>query len=224
MIQGLLNGKVLTASAAAGSSAKGSLPAVGLSTIPYAVAGLTVVLASAHAQRRRELFLHGALPLLASGIIIALFPVLAAAHPVAGFVGLVATLSFGLAANPSISSILALLHKGPHEVVALPLFDTIVNVGAVIGAPLAGVIVQKTTTGFTIVAVLMGCLICVAALLVLALGAWVAHGPMAEALHLRPRRCGRMVASGAGAAATAAEGTGAPVVIKVDDVKDAPRA
>jgi predicted MFS family arabinose efflux permease len=207
MIQGLLTGKVLTASAAAGASAKGSLAAVGLSTIPYVVAGITVVLASAHAQRRRELFLHAAVPLMLSGVITALFPLLAAAHPAVGFIGLVATLACGLAANPAISSILALLHKGPHEVVALPLFDAIVNVGAVIGAPIAGLIVQKTTTGFTIVAVLMGCLICVAASIVLILGAWVAHGPFAEALHLRPRRRFRVVAPAAGGAG-GADGAG----------------
>jgi hypothetical protein len=127
----LLQGSALTPRAAAGSSAKGSLPAVALSTIPAVVAAAACVGAAAHAQHKKELFLHAALPLFAAGAITSFFPLLTRAHPALGFVALVLTMAFALAANPSISSILALLYKGPTEVVALPLFDAILTVGAV---------------------------------------------------------------------------------------------
>jgi Na+-driven multidrug efflux pump len=84
IIQGLLTGTALTDKAAVGASARNSLLAVGLSTVPFAIAALTLLVAAAHAQRRRELFCHAAVPLLISAVATALFPVLAGASPVAG--------------------------------------------------------------------------------------------------------------------------------------------
>lgn len=196
IVQGLLTGTALTRDAAKGASARGSLPAVGLSTVPYVVGAVTVLLAAAHAQRRRELFLHGAAPLFIGGVITACFPLLARLHPAAGFVALCATLACSLAANPSVTSILSLMNKGPQQSAALPVFDSFMHVGAVIGSPAAGAIVQRTGGGFTFVTVLMGALICAAAILIVVLGVWVAHGPRAEQVLLRRRRRGRVVDDG----------------------------
>ncbi|GBF88149.1 tartrate transporter [Raphidocelis subcapitata] len=199
IIMSLLQGSALTPQAAAGSSAKGSLPAVGLSTVPAVVAAVSCVATAAHAQRSKELFMHASLPLLGAGVVTSFFPLLTRAHPAAGFVALVLTLALALAANPSISSILALLYKGPAEVVALPLFDAVLTAGAVIGAPLSGLIVQRSSSGFTWVTVMMGLLICTSSALLGVLAVWVAHGEQAEDLMLRPRRRFRLVSqSGSG--------------------------
>jgi hypothetical protein len=87
------------------------------------------------------------------------------------------------------------------------------HVGAVVGAPLAGLIIQKTTTGFLWVTAAMGVLLCVAALMVMALGVWVAHTDSAEKVFLRRRENWKVVpAPVGGGAAGPADG----VVIKVD--------
>jgi MFS family permease len=228
IIKGLITNSALSSGAAAGGTARSSLAAVGLSTIPFAVGAAAVILAAAHAQRRQELFLHAAVPLAVSGVITTLFPLMAQASPILGFVSLIITLACALAANPSVSSIIALLHKGPHEVVALPIFDGVMNLGAIVGSPLTGAIIQKTERGFFWVTVVMGLVICLSTCLLLVLGAWVAHGPLAERLFLKPRgAAGRAAAAAAAEAAEAAaaggeEGArGAPgagrIVIRVGD-------
>ncbi|KAI8466364.1 MAG: major facilitator superfamily domain-containing protein [Monoraphidium minutum] len=222
IINSLLKGSTLSRSAAAGGSARSSLPAVGLSTLPMAVAAVTCFLNAAHAQRRREVFLHAALPLAAAGVITVCFPFMAEASPVLGFISLVLTLACALAANPAITSINALIHKGPEETIALPMLDTFLNLGAVVGAPITGAIIQKTSRGFfwvtivmgiLILILVMGILILVAASLLLILRAWVARGPLAQQLYLTPKgRAARAAAAGAAAAAggEAANGAAAP--------------
>lgn len=196
IVQSLITGRALGPEAAKGSSARGSLPAVGLSTVPYAVGAVTVLLAAAHAQRKKELFAHGAVPLFAGGVLTALFPVLTRAHPAVGFVALCATLACSLAANPSVTSILTLMNKGPQQSVAMPVYDSIMHLGAILGSPVAGVIVQRSGGGFTWVTIVMGILIMVAAALVAVLGVWVAHTDKAEQVLLRRRRRGRVVDGG----------------------------
>jgi len=196
IIRGLLTGEVLTSKAAAGDnrSIKGSLPAVGLSTIPFAVGVFCVWAAAWHAQKTKELVLHAAIPLMIGGVVMACFPLLANASPIAGFVGLIVAVALPLSANATISAIMAAINRGPQEVVALPCFDVIMNLGAIIGAPVVGLIIQKTTTGFKWATVSIGCLVVVAAFMLLALAVWVAHGPLAAQLFLRRRQRFKVVA------------------------------
>ena len=134
IIQNLLNGTALsnyaTVAAAKGSS---GLKAVGLAVVPYTLAALSVYFVAHSAQRRDEHFLHVSIPLLVGGTILALFPALATAHAVGGFLSLSLSLAIAAAANGTGVALASRMCKGPEQVVALPLFSSFNVLGGIIG-------------------------------------------------------------------------------------------
>lgn len=173
IISNILNGTALSnaASVAAAAGAK-SLRAVGLSALPFGLASITAVAVSAISQRLNEQFFHVAATISASGLLVALAPLALAASPVAGFAMLCAAVALGSASNPPMMVLASRLCLGDEQAVVLPLVNSAVVLGGIVGPLVTGAILNKLG-GFTYVFVIMGCLDVAQALLVLLLRAWV---------------------------------------------------
>jgi hypothetical protein len=144
IISNILSGTALSNSAtvAASAGSKGLKP-VGLSVVPYALAAVVSVLVAISAQRRQEHFFHVAACITLAGVLHMLLPVILTASGVGGFITLALTMAFGAASNPPMMVLSARVCLGNEQAVALPLVNTAVVLGGIIGPPMVGAMLNK---------------------------------------------------------------------------------
>ncbi|GIL77954.1 hypothetical protein Vretimale_6517 [Volvox reticuliferus] len=167
--------------------------AVLLTALPFALAAAGGMALAHSSQRSGERFLHISMPYIATGCILALYTRAASRSPWLGFLALsLGVVGVYCGSGPSLS-LVSELAAGPGLVVALPLYNSLGTLGGFLGPAIVGWLVQgaynnvarnssSTTTviqsgGFGVSAMVLGSALCLAGLMVLALGAAMGRLP-----------------------------------------------
>lgn len=175
IVDALLNGRALSSQtvnkAEPANKGLALLPII-LTCVPYIAGAIASGLVAASSQRRKEAYYHTAVSMLCAGVFFNLFPVFTKLDMIAGFACLVLIAAAGAAAVPPKTALVAHASRGPSQVIGMPLYNSIGVIGGFIGPFVTGAIVQHSSAGFTVVSILMGCIIFSCGLLIIALKFW----------------------------------------------------
>ncbi|MEW5307544.1 MAG: hypothetical protein WDW36_009932 [Sanguina aurantia] len=142
--------------------------AVLLTSVPFGLAALASLALAHHSDHSRERVLHLALPFLVTGVVLAAFPAMVSASLGLGFVALTFGV-IGVYAGAGIAlSLLSELAAGPSLVAALPLYNSLGNIGGFVGPVMVGALVAQTRS-FAMPTMLMGASLFLAGAMVLAM-------------------------------------------------------
>eukprot|EP00882_Tetradesmus_deserticola_P002748 GHRQ01002921.1.p1 GENE.GHRQ01002921.1~~GHRQ01002921.1.p1 ORF type:complete len:281 (+),score=88.56 GHRQ01002921.1:112-843(+) len=140
-----------------------------LAAIPYTAGAVAAWFVAASSQKRQEVYFHASASMLFAGVFFLLFPVLTKAAVAGGFVCLVLVAAGGSAAVSPKTALVAHACRGPSQVVGMPVYSSISVIGGVIGPFAAGAIVQRSSSGFTVVAYALGAMIALCGVLTIIL-------------------------------------------------------
>lgn len=138
--------------AAVGSSHSGSsvsthsreVKAVLLTSIPFATAAFCAVWLGHRSQMKREKCRHIAVPYFIASLLFILFPYVAAGGSQWAFLCLTAAVASLTAPNAVLNSLASSVGSGPASAVSLALYNSVGNLGGLVGPTLIGRMVQVT--------------------------------------------------------------------------------
>eukprot|EP01024_Parvocaulis_polyphysoides_P006224 TRINITY_DN11627_c0_g1_i1.p2 TRINITY_DN11627_c0_g1~~TRINITY_DN11627_c0_g1_i1.p2 ORF type:complete len:175 (-),score=15.60 TRINITY_DN11627_c0_g1_i1:364-846(-) len=135
-----------------------------LAAIPYTLAAVVTLLNGYHAQMTGENRYHGGLPYFIGGIAFMFFSLFKGINEVLGFSVLTITVMGSHAASPCLLNLMVAHADESILPVALPLFNSVGQVGGFIGPFLIGVVLEQTGS-YTPATIFVGFLLSLAGIL-----------------------------------------------------------
>lgn len=172
MVSNLLNGTALAAATSVGGGRSTGPRATLLSTVPYAVAALSLVAVAWHSDRCKEKVLHTAAPWMAGGVILACFGAVARRSLPGGFVMLCAAMGLAYGGQSTLCAVAAGITPPAQAAITLGIMNAIIAaLGGFIGPFVVGAIVRSLGS-FEGATAAMGAFLLGASAIMLGVWAW----------------------------------------------------
>ncbi|GAX80809.1 hypothetical protein CEUSTIGMA_g8245.t1 [Chlamydomonas eustigma] len=146
-----------------------------LSSLPFLATAVTALLLGRSSQARNERALHIAVPYLTAGLLFLVLPLLHLMSVVLVFTGLTLAIAFTHGADCIMNSYIPVVSTSRYVSLAMAMYNSFSNLGGIAGPWLVGALVEVTGS-YNIPLQLMGCIMCLAAVMAYGTKSWEVAG------------------------------------------------